>query len=162
MIKIRPIEESDKQFLWDMLYEMVYFSEGIEKPVKEDLLKQPDISKYLDGFGSRSTDAGFVAEDENSQLVGAAWFRLFDISNKGYGYISDDIPELSIAILQEYRGKGLGSRMLKALLEKARADGYKSISLSVDPDNMACRMYERFGFKKVGTEDTSWTMKLDF
>jgi len=161
MINIRPIQESDKEFLWDMLFEMIYFPEGSEKPNKEELLKNPDIYKYLNDFGLRKTDSGFVAENENNQLVGAAWFRLFHGGNKSYGYISDDIPELSIAIVKEYRGKGFGSDLLKALIEKARKDGYPSISLSVDPNNAAYGLYVREGFKKVGIVDTSWTMKLD-
>ena len=98
MIKIRPIQESDKKFLWDMLFETIYFPEGEEKPNKEEFLNQPNISKYLDDFCNKTSDAGFIAEDEGKHLVAAAWFRLFDKSNKGYGYINDDIPELSIAV----------------------------------------------------------------
>lgn len=161
VIKIRPIQESDKNFLWDMLFEMVYFPEGERKPNKEEFLSQPDIYKYLDGFGLKNSDSGFVAENDKNELIGAAWFRLFDNSNKGYGYINDDTPELSIAVLKEYRGKGIGSKMLKALIEKAKLDGYPAISLSVDPENIAFRLYIREGFKKVGVLDTSWTMKLD-
>ena len=161
IIKIRPIQESDKHFLWDMLFEMVYFPEGVEKPNKEEFLKQPNISKYLDGFGIKNSDSGFIAENDRNQLIAAAWFRLFDNSNKGYGYISDDIPELSIAVLKEYRGKGIGSKLLKALIEKAKSDGYPAISLSVDLENTACSLYVSAGFKKVGVSGTSWTMKLD-
>lgn len=161
MIKIRPIQQSDRDFLWDMLFEMIYFPEGEEKPNKEEFLNQLNISKYLNGFCLKTSDAGFIAEDEKNQLVAAAWFRLFDNDNKGYGYINDDIPELSIAVLKEYRGKGVGTKMLKALIEKAKLDGYPSISLSVDPENSAYRLYVKEGFVKVGVSGTSWTMRLD-
>ena len=161
MIEIRAIQESDKYFLWDMLFEMVYFPEEEDRPNKEEFLKQPNIFKYLKDFGLKKSDSGFIAENERHELIATAWFRLFDKSNKGYGYISDDIPELSIAVLKEFRGNGVGSKMLKALIEKARSDGYPSISLSVDHENIACRLYLKEGFKKVGVLGTSWTMKLD-
>lgn len=162
MIKIRPIQESDKHFLWDMLFEMVYFPEGEAKPDKYELLSQPHISKYLDGFGLENSDSGFVAENEKKQSVAAAWYRLFDNNNKGYGYINDDTPELSIAVLKEYRGQGIGIKLLRVLIEKAETDGYSSISLSVDSRNtIALRLYERQGFVKVGILGNSWTMKLD-
>ncbi|MBU3113819.1 hypothetical protein [Clostridium lacusfryxellense] len=64
MIKIRPIQQSDRDFLWDMLLEMIYFPEGEEKPNKEEFLNQPNISRYLNGFCLKTSDAGFIAEDE--------------------------------------------------------------------------------------------------
>lgn len=161
MINIRLIQEKDDQFLWDMLFEMIYFPERIVKPNKEKILREPNISKYLDGFGLKKTDSGFVAENEENELIAAGWLRLFDSNCKGYGYIDAATPELSIAVLKEYRGKGIGNRILKALIEKAKIDGYSSISLSVDPENTALRLYERAGFNKVGVSGTSWTMKLD-
>jgi len=144
-----------------MLYEMVFIPAGEVNPGKEVLLNMPNISKYLDGFGLHSSDSGFVAESESNQLVGAAWLRLFDISNKGYGYISDDIPELCIAVIDQERGKGIGGELLNAIMNKARSDGYQSISLSVDSRNDAIRLYFRFGFKKIGGPDDSWIMRLD-
>lgn len=161
MVKVRPIKESDNPFLWDMLYEMVYIPEGELNPGREVLLNIPNISKYLDDFGLRSSDIGFVAESESNQLVGAAWLRLFDESNKGYGYISDDIPELCMAVIEQERGKGIGGELLNAIINKARSDGYQSISLSVDSRNDATRLYFRVGFKKIGGPDDSWLMRLD-
>lgn len=161
MIKIRPVQESDNDFLWDMLYEMVFFPVGEEKPDKQDLLNQTSVFKYLDGFGQNRTDSGLVVENQDQQLIAAAWFRLFEVSNKGYGYVAADIPELSIAVIQECRGQGIGSQILEALIAKAALEGYKSLSLSVDTRNIACRWYEREGFTKVGGSDTSWIMKRD-
>lgn len=46
-------------------------------------------------------------------------------------------------------------------MEQAKLDGYKAISLSVDPRNPSTRHYERFGFIKCGVSGTSWIMKLN-
>ena len=59
------------------------------------------------------------------------------------------------------RGSGAGSELLKALMERARADGYGSISLSVEKDNPAVGLYERHGFRTVREDDGAYTMQAD-
>ena len=56
------------------------------------------------------------------------------------------------------RGKGYGDELLSGLLAQAKRDGFRQISLSVEPDNPALRLYERHGFEKVGESGGSWTM----
>lgn len=161
MIKLRPARASDIDFLMDMLYETVYFPGGEKKPARDQLLSLPEIYKYLDGFGSVEADTGLVAEDSSEGLIGAAWYRLFNNENKGYGYIADYIPEMAVAVVQNRRGLGIGTRLLKALIEQARQNGHPALSLSVAPDNPACRLYLREGFKQVGEVQSSLTMKLE-
>ncbi len=76
----------------------------------------------------------------------------------GYGFVDEETPELSIAVVPSRRGKGIGDELLDALLEQARADGFTQVSLSVEPDNPALRLYERHGFEKVGESGGSATM----
>ena len=52
-----------------------------------------------------------------------------------------------------------GDRLLSALLGRARADGYSQISLSVEPDSPAKRLYERHGFERVGEDEDTLTMR---
>jgi ribosomal protein S18 acetylase RimI-like enzyme len=86
--------------------------------------------------------------------VGAAWLRLLTGDGRGYGHVDDSIPELSIAILPEYRGQGAGSALLDRLLSLARRR-FPGVSLSVSPGNPARHLYERAGFKLVKeSEDT--------
>jgi len=98
-----------------------------------------------------------IAYDEAGN-VGAAWYRLFKEREQGYGFVDEQTPELSIAVVPSRRGKGYGEELLSALLDQARADGFRQISLSVEPDNPALRLYERHGFRKVGESGASWTM----
>jgi ribosomal protein S18 acetylase RimI-like enzyme len=68
-------------------------------------------------------------------------------------------PELTIAVVPSRRGKGLGRELLAKLLEQARAEGYEQISLSVEPDNPAIRLYEQHGFAKVGERAGAFVMR---
>ena len=113
-----------------------------------------DLARYVQGFG-RDGDVGFVAETKQNQVIGAAWLRLWTDSNKGYGYVSNEIPELAIAVHPNYRGQGIGTRLLNQLLNHASSQ-LLSVSLSVRADNPALRLYERLGFMLVpGSEITN-------
>ena len=71
-------------------------------------------------------------------------------SSPGYGFVDEQTPELAIAVVPNARGKGVGSALLEALLERARSEGYPSLSLSVDRLNKgAIALYEQHGFQRV-------------
>ena len=74
--------------------------------------------------------------------------RLWLDEDKGYGYISDTIPELAIAVLPDYRGRGVGTDLLTEILSVAK-NTFSAVSLSVRADNPVVRLYERQGFIKV-------------
>jgi GNAT superfamily N-acetyltransferase len=138
---IRAINREDVPFLWDMLYEIRSLRcvrEGKTLPSR-DVLQTPDLAKYVQDWG-RKSDRAFITFDAQTP-VGAAWYRLFNADNSGYGYVDDRTPELAIAqartqgfaLLPQYRNKGLGKSLLIHLFEQAKADGYQQISLSCDP-----------------------------
>lgn len=155
---IQKIKKTDSFFLWEMLYECTYVPLGQVRPPR-DILKNPDIAKYVQDWG-RIGDEGFLAiSSTNQQPIGAAWYRLFSANNKAYGYVDDATPELCIAVLPQYRGQGIGRDLMINLLKKAESSSYSQISLSVDPNNPAIYLYQSLGFEKIGVSGTSWTMK---
>jgi len=159
--RIRATEQDDIPFLWDMLYEIRSLRcvrEGKALPSR-DVLQTPDLAKYVQNWGHKS-DRAFIAM--NAQIpMGAAWYRLFTADNKGYGYVDDNTPEIAIALLPQYRNKGVGKSLLIYLLEQAKADGYQQISLSCDPTNdNALHLYQKLGFEQVGIHfDRDWIMR---
>ena len=154
---IRPIKPEDTRFLWEMLYEAIYVPDGV-KPPSRDVLLQPEIRRYLQDWG-QPHDLGFVAVDPSTaEPIGAVWLRLLIGDQKGYGYVDDETPELTVAVVPECRGKGIGTRLLSQLLATTEAR-YSSLSLSVSPDNPAVRLYRRMGFEIIGTCGTSLVMK---
>ncbi|MCT7991918.1 GNAT family N-acetyltransferase [Laspinema olomoucense] len=153
---IRPLISKDQPFLWEMLYQALYVPGGQSVPPRE-VVQLPELARYVRGW-KRVGDCGFLASDAaTGQSVGAVWLRLLVGENRGYGYVDDDTPELSIAVVPGYRGQGLGTQLLIHLL--ASASGQSSISLSVSVDNPALRLYERFGFEVVSKSEGSLTMK---
>ncbi len=60
----------------------------------------------------------FVAvENKSDQLVGAVWARLHILKKAGYGFVSEDIPELDLTVKLAFQGMGLGTRLLHELIE---------------------------------------------
>jgi [ribosomal protein S18]-alanine N-acetyltransferase len=58
---------------------------------------------------------------------------------------------LTIGVRPELQGRGIGARLLSALLEEAAARGCVEVFLDVRADNRRARsLYERFGFVEVG------------
>lgn len=139
-----------------MLYEAIHVEPGESKPPRESLASGP-LAHYLVHWG-RPGDRAFIAEADGCP-AGAAWFRLLPGNDRGYGYVADDIPELGLATLPGFRNRGIGTSLLTQLIAQAQQDGYRGISLSVNPRNPAVRLYERMGFQYVHTDEGgSWTM----
>jgi ribosomal protein S18 acetylase RimI-like enzyme len=152
---LRAATAADLPFLQAMLYEAATWRPEAGSPV-ETVLADPHVARYLSGWG-RLGDAGVIGEEDRP--VGAAWFRLFPADDAGYGFVAPDVPELSIGVAPECRGRGIGTRLLEALVEAARDGGYRAVSLSVEADNPARRLYERAGFVRVAEDDGgAWTM----
>ncbi len=123
-----------------------------------EVLSQPELAHYVVGW-PRPGDLGVLALD-GQQPVGAAWVRLLSESDPGYGFVDAATPELSMGVLQAWRGRGVGSRLLDALIVAAREHGLPSLSLSVERDNYARRLYERVGFRQVDEVGGALTMLL--
>lgn len=140
----------DVRFMRDMLHHAFYAREatfgGEEEPVY----------RYVIGWG-RAGDAGVVALDEGFP-AGAAWYRLFTADEPGYGFVDEQTPELAIAVVPRRRGRGIGELLLGSLLERARADGLLQLSLSVERENPALRLYEKHGFRVVREVGNTYTM----
>lgn len=56
--------------------------------------------------------------------------------------------EVSIAVLDRVRGQGVGSALLRALIEEAKARDV-GLCLTVRDANPALRLYERMGFARI-------------
>jgi len=71
--------------------------------------------------------------------------------------VAAEFPELCMAVRSGQRGRGVGTRMLRTLLDAADERGW-SVSLSVQRENPACRLYRRCGFVEHEHHGDSVTM----
>lgn len=150
---IRPVQPGDVPFLWDMLYEAAIVATEIRAMTKTAALSLPAVTKWLTGWG-RDGDEGVVAIGDDGERLGAAWSRLYGAGDRGSGIVAwPGVPELSIGVRSDQRGRGVGSALLAALIERARSAGRQALVLSVDPLNPAVRLYQRCGFELIGKED---------
>lgn len=138
---IRPIQPTETPLLKDFLYEAIFIPEGVAAPPR-DILDDDSLQVYICNFGQLPDDRCLVAE-VGDKIVGAIWSRIM----KDYGHIADDVPSIAISLYKEYRNLGIGTDMLQQMLELLKADGYKSVSLSVQKANYAMRMYQKAGFR---------------
>ncbi len=122
-------------------------------------LEDLPVGRYVDRWG-RTGDTALVMI-ERFRPVGAAWYRLFQASAPGYGFVDEQTPELTIAVVPSCRGRGYGNELLTALLERARADGYEQISLSVEAGSPAVHLYTRHGFETVAQRGGACVMVAD-
>ena len=121
--------ESEKQTIVNFLFENL---DQYGDP-KFQIEKAIDYSlKEFESFGGFTM---LLQDDE--QLIAAVV-----INRTGMG---DYIPEnilVYIAVHKEHRGEGLGSKLLKSVIEYTKGD----IALHVEANNPAKRLYEKFGF----------------
>jgi ribosomal protein S18 acetylase RimI-like enzyme len=158
-VSIRTAIPSDVDFLAEMLFEAAYRPGG-PRPGVEEAWSDPRIARYVTGWG-RPGDAAVIAVGDDGRRLGAAWYRLFSEAEPGFGFVDANTPEISIALTPASRGRGIGTALLAALVERARHEGFHALSLSVRPENPAVHLYERAGFVRVESRDDHWTMRLD-
>ena len=136
----REIKPNEYDILKEFLYEAIYIPEGMAPPDRS-IVELPELSLYYDNFGSHAADHCIVADDDG-KIVGAVWVRIMH----DYGHINDETPSFAISLYKEYRGKGIGTELMRKMLHMLKSHGYKYASLAVQKANYAVRMYRSLGF----------------
>ncbi len=158
-VQIRDLVPDELSFLGEMLYAALAWRPDAELPPLDVVLAHPEALIYHDGWG-RAGDVALVAEADGRK-IGAVWYRFFTEAEHGHGYIDDETPELAIAVVDGFRGRGIGRRLLEAIHERAQQDGLERIALSVEPDNPAKRLYASLGYVDFEPGDGHGRMILE-
>lgn len=139
MIQIRPIRESDVAGFHKALDSVCRerrFLATVEGPPLEN------VGKFV-GTSVREGHPQVVAEDGGA-IVG--WCDAIP-GDVGAAHIG----RLGMGVLKDYRGQGIGKRLLAATIEEARRTGLEKIELSVYSSNgTAIGLYRKAGFEEEG------------
>ena len=149
---IRAMRKTEYPLLENFLYKAIFVPEGVEPPPKS-IVNTPELQVYIENFGAKIHDKALVAEVDH-KVIGAVWVRIMN----DYGHIDDETPSFAISLYREYRGLGIGTEMMRAMLAILKDRGYKQASLAVQRANYAVKMYRKVGFEIVGENEEEYIM----
>ena len=155
---IRELKQHETGVLRELFYYAIFMPEDAD-PLPFSIVDHLDLIKYHQEWG-RKGDIAMVA-DLDGKIIGITWCRLWENEEKGYGFIDNDIPELGVAILPEYRNKGIGTGLIKQMLNTVKEAGFKALSVSVEKRNRAVKLYKRLGFSIVKDKFPDYIMRID-
>lgn len=148
-VTCRPRADADSEFLYQ-----VYASTRFE-----ELAPVPWTDQQKEGFLRQQ----FHAQDTHyRQHFPRAEYLVVELNDGPIGRLYVDrsvhlLRIIDIALLPEYRGRGIGGALMRQLLDEARASG-KPVQIHVEVNNPALRLYERLGF--VRAEDVGVYYRL--
>lgn len=155
-LEIREIKRSEYHLLDDFLYGAIFISENEITPPRE-ITKLPELQIYIKDFGNKKDDIALVAEVNKREIVGMIWTRIMN----DYGHIDDETPSLAISVTKKYQNKGIGMALLKEMIKIMRKKNYKKVSLSVQKENYAVKLYQKVGFKIYKESEEEFIMLLE-
>jgi len=138
-VALRPVEPGDREFLF-----RVYASTR-----EEELALVPWDALTKDAFLRMQ----FAAQDSHyRQHFPGATFDVVTVDGVSAGRLYVDrgdteIRVIDIALLPDHRGRGLGTALLAPILEEG-----KTVSIHVERENPARRLYDRLGFVEVAED----------
>lgn len=117
-VETRMLRNDEVSLLKEFLYEAIFIPEGMTPPPR-DIVEKPELRIYTDDFGTRRGDNCLVAVSDN-QIVGAVWTRIMN----DYGHVDDDTPSFAISLYKDYRGQGIGTRLMEEMFSLLKTQGF--------------------------------------
>jgi ribosomal protein S18 acetylase RimI-like enzyme len=149
---MRPVGADDRAFLVD-LYASV---------------REPELGHvpWDDATRRAFVEQQFAAQDAHyREHYAGATLDVIEVGGEPAGRLyvyrsPSDIRIMDIALAPAYRGRGIGGGLLRSLIAEAQASG-RTISIHVEVNNPARRLYERLGFTPVGEHGVYLLMKRE-
>ena len=151
-VTLRPVSAADESFLRrvyastraDELAQVPWTDE--QKAAFVDHQFTAQSAHYAEHYNGLTSDVIEVDGEPAGRLLVARW--------------AEEIRIVDITLLPEFRGAGTGSGLLRSLIDEAR-DAGKRLTIHVEVNNPAMRLYERLGFLPVGDAGVYLLMALD-
>jgi phosphinothricin acetyltransferase len=122
------------------------YNEGIQDRVATLETEERTPEERREWLAARSARHPVLVAEADGAVVGWGSLNVFN-PRRAYDYVAD----FSLYVDRGWRGRGVGGRLLDALIARARALGYHKLVLSAFPFNPAgMQVYGRAGFREVG------------
>ena len=150
--QLRPIADDD----WEFVYR-VYASTR-----HDELAQVPWSDAERESFLRFQFEAQRTHYDKH---FGDAEYLLIEVEGEPAGRLyldrrEDEIRLVDIALLPEFRGRGVGGDLLADILAEGRSKGLL-VRIHVEHNNPAMRLYRRLGFEKIEEQGIYWLMEWD-
>ncbi|MBO5101681.1 MAG: GNAT family N-acetyltransferase [Clostridia bacterium] len=143
MISIRKAEPTDARAL--LLHINTVGKETDFLSFSEFNISEEREARFIRRFSESESDLMLIALD-GERVVGNGVIERERIPRYSHR------ATLSLTVLSEYSGQGIGSSLMKELLDFSRVSGLRTVSLEVRADNVrAISLYRKFGFDLIGT-----------
>ena len=120
----------------------------LEEAYKTECAVNPSPWKYETFLSSFDVGHKGLICKHNGEIIG---FIIFSP-------ISPEAHILSISVIKKIQSKGVGSLLLRSMLDQCKAMNYKKIFLEVRTSNLqAINFYQKFGFIKDAIRDNYYT-----
>lgn len=147
-MQILPLYAANEPLVWEFLALASHDS-------PENVRTNPLLARYAEGW-MREGDFGLQAmllRNEKREAAGLIWSRLYSPDAPGFGFVMPDVPELSLAVKEDERSKGIGHDLIDRYIWSAK-HRFPAVSLNVRETNIsALRLYERTGFRKIESSE---------
>ena len=149
-MRVRELRSDDRSLLLAATLGNLNWREA--RFTEREVLERSELRHYVAVQFDRG-DFGWVAEDEGVP-VGAAWAVFLPRDDAGYGFVDERTPEVSLWVSAGHRRMGIGRSLLQRIRATASPRHIATLSLSVEPDNYARKLYLSEGYTPVaGRED---------
>lgn len=126
-----------------------------------NMKSQPLADKWLDEI--KSGNRLVYIYKINGEFIGEGAL-VFDTGDSDYTVPDKRVYVSRMIVKKEYRNRGIGSEILKYLIDKAVEMGFNEMTIGVDKDNVnALRLYKKYGFTEVlfdGADENGEYFKL--
>jgi ribosomal-protein-alanine N-acetyltransferase len=143
-IKLRPVEEADAEFLFEMMQDKDYQKYYLERLIPKNLNEaKSEVKKYMRDHNNKF--AYYFIVEEGKTKIG--FLDVYKIMQK------DKRASIGYGVKKEYWGKGHGTKMcemgLKFIKTKLKLH---SVEATAEAENLAsCKVLKNNGFERVGT-----------
>lgn len=150
-VTLRPATPRDYDFM-RLLYHATRAEEMLRFPFdeaqKQEFLDKQFAAQFQHyGIHYPTCERNIIEKD--GQPIGRLWIDEWN----------DQIRLVDIALMPEWRGSGIGTRLVRDVLTRGAAAG-KAVTIHVEGFNPALRLYQRLGFEHVDTNGVYYLMRF--